>query len=140
MASNLDYVIVVTANSFRDHIVRGNVLGLGAQVDNNFCTILELCEESFALAQGDAASGDVGGCGVLEKREGVAFKVSVTVVIGNDAEGAFCGGEAYFNAEGADAAVDEGNFAYKAFGEVRLDELLACVIVRLGLDLDSEIK
>jgi hypothetical protein len=36
--------------------------------------------------------------------------------------------------------VDEGDFAYETFGEVRLDELLACVIVRLGLDLDSEIK
>ena len=109
-------------------------------MDNNFSTVLELCQESFALTQGDTASGDVGGCGILEKREGVSFKVSVTVVIGNNAEGAFCGGVAYFDAEGADAAVDEGDFAYEALGEVRLDELLACVIVRLRLDLDSEIK
>jgi hypothetical protein len=89
-------------------------------VHDDLSAAFELGSESLTLALGDTAGGDIRGCSVLEDGEGVTFEVAVAVVVGDDAECALGGCVANLDTEGADATVDKGNFAYEAFGEVRL--------------------
>jgi hypothetical protein len=94
-------------------------------VHDDLSATFELSSKSLTLALGDTAGGDIRGCGVLEERERVAFEVAISVVVGDDAECALGGCVANLDTEGADTTVDKGNFAYEAFGEVRLQGVVS---------------
>jgi hypothetical protein len=81
---------------------------------------LNLGQQGFTLAKSDATNRDVGLSWVLESLEGVALESALAVVPGDYTESTLGGCKLHLDAEGADTAVDEGDLALQALGEVRL--------------------